>query len=246
MVWPLGLGSGFANAMHPWDALQGEINACAECKRLGSGLIIHTTEPPARPPAPSGGELLFISEAPPPDGGFWAAPPAKDDLRRNMFSILKAKTVPLPDSSAHGCLTEFHRCGFLMLQTVKWPLCVSARGLRPTERRLIEHSVEAHLASEIDVTRPCAIIAMGRVAAYACGKIFNSRGFDFPRRMKLEDVRGSRFEVASGDRRTCLVYPTGLPVKRRAGDFDLIANEIGRALTNRWDAAGGRVRRPGS
>jgi hypothetical protein len=150
--------------------------------------MIHTTEPPARPPAPRGGELLFISEAPPPGGGFWAAPPAKDDLRRSLFLILQDRSVPLPGANARDCLTEFCTRGFFLLQTVKWPLCDSARRLGPSERKLIEHSVEAHLASEVSVTRPCAIIAMGRVAAYACGRIFDSRGFDFQPRTKLEEV----------------------------------------------------------
>ena len=83
---------------------------------------------------------------------------------------------------------------------------------------------------------------MGRVAAYACGRIFNSRGFDFQPRTKLEEVRDNRFEVTFSDGRTCVVYPTGLPVKRRAADFEQISEEIGRALANRWDAVAGRVR----
>ena len=90
--------------LRAWEAFQAGINSCTECKRLGSGLMIHTTERPARPPAPSGGELLFISEAPPPSGGFWAAPPAEDDLRRNLFLILQGKNVPLPGANARNCL----------------------------------------------------------------------------------------------------------------------------------------------
>jgi hypothetical protein len=31
-------------------------------------------------------------------------------------------------------------------------------------------------------------------------------------------------------------------VKRRAADFEQIAEEIGRALANHWDAVAGRVR----
>jgi hypothetical protein len=199
--------------------------------------MIHTTELPARPPAPTGGELLFISEAPPPEGGFWAAPPVTDDLRRNLFSILQGKDVPLPNANAITCLTEFRSQGFFLLQTVKWPLCDSARGLRPAERNLIEHSIHAHLAFEVSTTRPCAIVAMGRVAAYACGQMFRPCGFDFPRRTKLEEVRGNEFGVAFSDGRTCVVYPTGLPVKRRTGDFEQIAEEIARALANHWHAS---------
>lgn len=229
-----------------WDECQAVINACLDCKRLGSGLMIHTTEPPPRPPAPYGGELLFISEAPPSTGGFWAAPPAKDDLRRNLFLILKGKNARLPDAGAHGCLTEFCGQRFFLLQTVKWRLCVSARGLRTAERRLIDHSVETHLASEVIAIAPYAIIAMGRVATYACGKLFGSRGFDFPHRTKLEEVRGGSIEVTRDDGRTCSVYPTGLPVRRRAADFDLIAEEIGRALVNHWNAGARPVRRTGS
>ena len=229
-----------------WGEFQAAINACIDCKRLGSGLMIHVTEPPPRPPAPYGGELLFISEAPPSTGGFWAVPPVKDDLRRNLFSILKGRNVPLPDADADACLTGFSRQRLFLLQTVKWPLCVSARRLRPTERRLIEHSVEAHLAREINAIRPCAIIAMGRVATYACGKIFGSRGFDFPPNTKLEEVRGGLIDVTYDDGRSRSLYPTGLPVRRRAADFDLIAQEIGRALVNHWDTGAGDVPRTGS
>lgn len=146
--------------MNIWAEEQKRIDACADCKRLGSGLIIYTEEPPARPPAPRGGELLFISEAPPPQGGFWAAPPLKDALRKNLFSILIAEGVPLPDSCVKECLDKFIAQGLFLIQTVKWPLCESARTLRPAERKLIDHSVDTHLAPELAKIRPSAIVAM--------------------------------------------------------------------------------------
>lgn len=37
-------GQQFGRSMHPWDELQEEINKCAECKRLGPGLMVHATE----------------------------------------------------------------------------------------------------------------------------------------------------------------------------------------------------------
>jgi hypothetical protein len=54
---------------------------------------------------------------------------------------------------------------------------------------------------------------------------------------ELEEVRGRRFIVnAPGLRRPATLLPTGLPVKRRAGDLSLIRLEIAEALGGRAGA----------
>lgn len=61
--------------------------------------------------------------------------------------------------------------------------------------------------------------------------MFKTRGFDFDHRAKLEDVRGRRFSVKMNAAKDIRLYPTGLPVKRRAKDIPLIAKEIKDALS---------------
>src|SRR5437762_1197813 len=190
-----------------WSDLQRTIDQCRECQSLGSGLIMQVEEKPARPPAPIGGELLFISEAPPTTGGFWVKPPKKDNLRKNLFSILNGLGVPLESPDARGSLEHFLARGFGLLQTVKWPLCDSARTLRPSERRLVEHSVTAHLAAEVAAMRPVAVVALGRVACFACGKLFGNRDLSFAEKPRLEDVRGRHFDVTLDDGTPALIYP---------------------------------------
>lgn len=217
--------------MTDWNELQKRLDTCAECKKLGSGLIVHCENPPARPPRPRGGELLFISEAPTPEGGFWAPPPVKDDLGQKLFLILHRANKPLPEPHNEASLERFTSLDLFLIQTIKWPLCTSARTLRPAERRLVQHSVEFHLEPELAIIRPSAIIPLGKVACYACGLMFKMRGFNFDHRAKLEDVRGKLFRVKINAARDIPVCPTGLPVKRRAKDIPQITKEIKDALS---------------
>ncbi|MGH2359891.1 MAG: hypothetical protein ACRDGM_05035 [bacterium] len=217
--------------MGAWEELQRGIDACLDCRRLGFGLLLQMDGTPIRPPEPRSVNLLFISEAPPITGGFWVPPPRKDDLRDRLFDILAAEDLRLRPSGSEGCLVDFCSLGCFLIQAVKWPLCESARNLRPQERRLIEHSVEAHVGHELTRVQPTTIVPMGRVACYAAGRIFGSSGFEFKRGTKLEEVRGRRFIVnAPGLRRPATLLPTGLPVKRRARDLSLIRSEIAQVL----------------
>ncbi|MBI1726595.1 MAG: hypothetical protein HYR50_04960 [Candidatus Rokubacteria bacterium] len=220
--------------MGAWEELQEGIDICSDCKRLGLGLLLQIDAPPIRPPEPRAVNLLFISEALPITGGFWAPPPRKDDLRDHLLGILAAEDLQLRPSRSEGCLEDFCSLGLFLIQAVKWPLCKSARNLRPQERRLIEHSVEAHLGHELTRVQPTTIVPMGRVACYAAGQVFGSDGFEFKRGTKLEEVRGQRFIVnAPGLRRPATLLPTGLPVKRRARDLSLIRSEIAQVLGGR-------------
>ncbi len=101
-----------------WARLQDELNRCAECLLLGTGLFTTTEASPARPPDPPGESLLFISEAPPPAGGFWRA--ASDDaLRDSLRRILDDSDARLSTAGARAWLDEFVRRGFFLVQAIK-------------------------------------------------------------------------------------------------------------------------------
>ncbi len=219
--------------MSDWNSLQERIDSCDECKKLGCGLIVSSKTPPSRPPCPKGGEILFISEAPSREGGFWASPSVKDGLREKLFEILRKKNIPLPEPHTKSSLVAFASQNFFLIQTIKWPLRQSARTLRTAECCLIKHSVASHITQELKIIRPSAIIPLGKVACYACGCLFRTHGFAFDRRARLEDVRGKSFSVEIGH--GCIpVYPTGLPVPRRAKHIPQICKEIKNALENHW------------
>ena len=134
-------------------------------------------------------------------------------------------------SSADRCLEDFADGGYFLLQTVKWPLVESARRLRPSERRLIEHSVDIHLRAELAMIQPTALVALGRVACYAAGRLFGSSGFEFKQSTVLEQVRGRRFTVRAAElARPATLVPTGLPVNRRSHDLPTIRSEIAALL----------------
>ncbi len=228
--------------MTNWIELQERIDSCPECKRFGSGLILHCEQPPARPPAPPAGSVLFISEAPPPQGGFWTRPSVKDDLREKLIDILheflQERNLSSPGMHINETPEKFVSLGLFLIQTIKWPLCHSARNLRPAERKLIEHCVTSHLVPERALIRPSAIVPLGKVACYACGYMFSKCGFQFGQSQKLEAIRGKQFKVKMEDCREIPVYPTGLPVKQqqRRNDLPRIAQEIKDALRRHWNS----------
>ena|SRR5438309_9266396 len=220
----------FVCQMTEWNSLQESINSCAECKTVGSNLIVDCEQLPARPLEPKGGEILFISEAPPPEGGFWAPPPIRDSLREKLFSILRECDISLPDPNSKGSLEAFASHRFFLIQTVKWPLYESARMLRQAERRLVEHSVTVHLDPEITLIRPTAIIPLGKVACYASACMFGIHHFPFKSSSNLEKIRGKQFTAQTSDGRDIPLCPTGLPVSRKAKDIPRICKEIKNAL----------------
>ena len=226
--------------MTSWRELQERINSCPECKRVGSGLTLHCEQPPARPPAPPAGSVLFISEAPPPQGGFWTKPSVKDDLREKLIDILhvflQEQNLSPSGMRIDENLEKFVSMGLFLIQTIKWPLCHSARNLRPAERKLIEHSIISHLVPELALIRPSAIVSLGKVACYACGCMFSECGFSFDQSQKLEAVRGKRFMVKMGDCPDIPVYPTGLPVRQqqRRNNLPRIVQEIKDVLRRHW------------
>jgi uracil-DNA glycosylase len=216
--------------MTEWNSLQERINSCADCKAIGSNLIVACEQLPARPLEPKGGEILFISEAPPPEGGFWAPPPFRDGLREKLFSILRTCNISLPDPNSKGCLEAFVSRRFFLIQTVKWSLYESARMLRQAEQRLVEHSVIDHLDQEITLIQPTTIILLGKVACYASACMFGTHRFPFKSSSKLEKIRGKQFTAQTSDGRDIALYPTGLPVSRKAKDIPRICKEIKNAL----------------
>ncbi len=222
-----------------WKEIEAKIDSCQECFRIGGGLLIKLDRNPGRPPQINQRPVLFLSEAPPPTGGFWTPHPAQDDLRENLFGILRECGVTLPaDDHAVETLNAFVRRGFLLVQAVKWPLKDSARRLRPVERDLINHTVQAHLLPELEVLRPLAIVCLGKVACYTCSLSFPESEFRFGPSARLEDVRGRQFRVKSRSGFETNIYVTLLPVKRviqRMGERQRIAGEIQRALCDHWD-----------
>ncbi len=111
-----------------WKQIQAKIDFCWDCLCIGGDLLAPRNQNPARPPYIGERPVLFLSEAPPPSGGFWAPYPVQDDLRENLFGILRAFGVYLPkDDHARETLDAFRAMGLFLVQTVKWPLQDSAR-----------------------------------------------------------------------------------------------------------------------
>ena len=228
--------------VHCWKQIQATIDSCQDCRRIGGNLLTSYNQNPARPPYISGRPVLFLSEAPPPSGGFWAPYPNQDDLRENLFGILRDLHVPLPNNNhVQQTLVAFLAMGFFLIQTIKWPLRSSARNLRPDERQLIEHSVRAHLVLELQMLPPLAIVCLGKVASYACSLCFPSPQFKFAPSTRLKSVRGKRFCVRSPSGFQIDLYPTELPVKRRMAGRQRIVAEIQQMLQDHWDAQAQRV-----
>ncbi|HJY80349.1 MAG TPA: hypothetical protein VKK81_04625 [Candidatus Binatia bacterium] len=166
-----------------WQAVQSDIDACRECEC--EGLLELVDPPPARPDNPGhSGRLLFISEAPPIPGGFWEVG-RKDALRENLLTLLQEQGFDFPsDFHSPEALDAFLAHGFFLLQTLKWPFAQregteGERKRRPSfnhlgpaqQRRLIKHSVNAHLRRELELIAPSGILALGNAAWQACGKL---------------------------------------------------------------------------
>jgi hypothetical protein len=90
--------------------------------------------------------LLFISEAPPTSGGFWRTG-EYDDLRKNLFELLKDHGLQIPlDINSKAAFEVFLSGDFFLVQALKWPLARGKRKKRPSfnhlgldqQRRLIE------------------------------------------------------------------------------------------------------------
>jgi len=221
-----------------WARIQADIDSCQDCPRLGGDLLATPRRQPSRPPRITERPVLFVSEAPPPDGGFWAPRPVEDDLRENLFGILRELGVSLLlDDHAVETLNDFLQKGFFLVQALKWPLRESARTLRRGERDLIEHTVESHLRRELEALRPRAIVRLGKVACYALALCFPDSAFTFEPSARLESVRGQRFSVtlAAGDQAD--IYATALPVRRNMRERPRILEEIRLVIRDHWDAA---------
>jgi hypothetical protein len=126
--------------------------------------------------------LLLLSEAPPTVGGFWHLPTDEkpeepDDLRAQLFHLLALRSGRFAcDPHTRGSLDAFLTAGFLLLQTLKWPLAKPPGKRRATfnhltrltQRRLLSHTVLEHLKTEMSVLKPRGVLAMGTAALDAC------------------------------------------------------------------------------
>jgi predicted nucleotidyltransferase len=144
--------------------------------------------------------------------------------------MLRSAGLLLPSAAEPKCREVFLGRGFFLLHAVKWPLRISARNLRPAERRLIVHSAETHLRGELCALRPSAIVTLGRVALYACLRAVDGASVPFTHRTPLEAVRGQRFDVRVDGAATAL-YVTALPVRRQRRRSASIAQDISRAVS---------------
>jgi hypothetical protein len=164
-----------------WKALQGAVDACPVCRADPAFNACLPQDARPWPPAVEG-RLLLLSEAPPTVGGFWHLPTgehpeAPDDLRGQLFRLLALRS-PRFDCDPHtrGSLEAFFTARFFLLQTLKWPLAKPPGKRRatfnhltkPTQQRLLGHTVLEHLKAEISVLKPRGVLAMGNAALGAC------------------------------------------------------------------------------
>lgn len=215
-----------------WGEIQREIDAC-RCGKDWPELLIpgeqikHAPFRPDEPKNSSSGTLLFISEAPPKTGGFWAPMELDDDLRNNIFSIVNRY---FGECSANRVTdhNSFMANRLFLIQAIKWPLKKSAASLSASEKLLIEHSVDEHLKTEIEMIKPNVIVPLGRAACYACSHLFNSSDFEFDRATRLYDLK-SPITVKSSPCKLEL-WPTFLPVKRNRSRMKKASDEIVKAI----------------
>lgn len=113
-----------------------------------------------------------MAEAPPlvdgeaAAGGFWRTD-WPDALRENLLGLLP---------SAANALSDFLRKNLFLIHTIGWPIidaqgnATNYAGLHPRDARraLLQHMVDDHLRSEVDLLRPKVILAMGDAARDAC------------------------------------------------------------------------------
>lgn len=189
---------------------------------------------PARPWKPiQEGPILFISEAPPVPGGFWAPRPVKDGLRHNLLAILEGLGLPVP-ADKHSCeaLYCFLWSGLFLVQTIKWPINPSFNHLGGKRKRaLVEHSVDSHLRSEVEIVKPRGIIALGSAAWAACSRLHP--GQEALPDSGVEELRSEDFELDLGQERAVPLNVTSLPVGqnvRYAGGSRGIGQDISRFL----------------
>jgi len=204
-----------------WNQVENNIDTCDRCK--SEPLFDTKTITPARPWNPvHRGRLLFISENPPVTGGFWETK-CDDGLRQNILQLLK---IPHSCNDHHAALESFlsHRTSsgfqFFLVQTLKWPYAKNLKREKkkkgynqsrhsPGMRRLIEHTVSAHLGAEIGTICPIGILAMGNAAWDACRELSKNKS-ELPNG-GIETVRGYPYtlQLASG---SIALNVTHLPV----------------------------------
>lgn len=154
-----------------WARLQTSVNTCRTC--LSEVRFEPVTPPPGRPWSPvRPGRLLLIAEAPPLKGGFWR-PDVRDDLREYLLALLHKQGLQVPkEIHSKKALKAFLSGGFFLVHALKWPFA-ARNGKRPSynrgltsreQRRLVDHSVSAHLRDELRFIAPRGILAMGNAA----------------------------------------------------------------------------------
>lgn len=121
---------------------------------------------PFRSPRPT--PVLFLGEAPPKTGGFWR-PRNSDAVRRLLLPILPAWPKRL-DWDSQEAIDWFVDEGFFFVQAMKWTLAHQSYAKLTTRQKClaVEHAVESHLISEIELMQPRAILALGMAAWDAC------------------------------------------------------------------------------
>lgn len=177
-----------------WESVQNAIDTCSIC--LHDPALIQITPAPIRPPNPiASGRLLLISEAPPESGGFWQTK-SQDKLRRNILNLLVLPGLqPSNREAGQESLQIFLDANFFLLQAIKWPLKKKSfnKLSRGEQRRLIGHSVEAHLQHEVALVSPSGILAMGN-AAWRARRSLNGAEDTLPD-AGVETVRGKDYTM---------------------------------------------------
>ena len=191
-----------------WSQIETNIDTCARCK--SEPLFDTETIHPARPWSPvHRGRLLLISENPPITGGFWENK-SDDGLRQNILGLLKISYKGNDQLAALESFLSYRNSiglQFFLIQTLKWPYAKNLRQEKkgysqyrrsPRMRRLIEHTVSAHLAAEIGSILPVAILAMGNAAWDACRELSRNKS-ELPNG-GIETIRGYHYtlQFASG------------------------------------------------
>ena len=221
-----------------WNQIETNIDTCDRCK--SEPLFDTKTITPARPWNPLHHDrILFISENPPITGGFWED--KRDDrLRKNILGLLK---IPHNGNDHHAALESFlsNRTSsgfqFFLIQTLKWPYAENMRQQKkgynqcrhsPSMCRLIEHTVSAHLGTEISTICPIGILAMGNAAWAACRELAKNRS-ELPNG-GIETVRGYPYtlQLASGSIPLNVTY---LPVGRNM-NYPKSGSEIRQDIEN--------------
>lgn len=198
-----------------WGQVQEQIEQCRLCEAKEIKYLRVPTDrkrhPPLEPTVKI--KLFFVSVAPPWGGAYFWDESRSDKVRQGLFRALKDATGESIQS-----IREFHSGGYYLVPAVKCPSEKDGRDHLPSVAA--RKTCTSHLHSELQVTRPSRVLALGSIPLQSIAELF---GISVPH--NLAECRGQIWWLPIGDQAVPFTA-TYFPGNNRHGNFDSIANAI--------------------